>query len=336
MVPACSLHIAIIIDQSGSIALFDNEVANIRAGLTTFVNNQLGTGNTVLLIGMGSIEETTPGAAPDGPSTVVYDANTTNANVHSNWITNTLFQDQNTSPLSDAWSTGLAIAAGLPVDLVMIITDGAPGLQADLNGICAAGNTLKSNSQNSGNGAHLFVFCEVPATFRGNLSLDDYLMDGITTNDPALMAGTPPTTIGIGTSDIVEIESINNNSFLTLANWLGGIMPGAGTITTTNISPRSCILHDFDISGLYTGCNLSLASLELRFSNTNGQSVIVPATLNSDGTWTFSSYLIDLVDLGLSYGTWYDVEPILTLTNGTVVVGSEFIAGTNNDLYFAD
>ncbi len=149
----CIGRVAILIDQSSSLS--GPERINIRNALSDFVTRQVGTGSSVVLIGMGSNQ------ANSEPTIIspliIYDANTPNANTHLDWINNELFE-QNGSQ-SDSWSSGLFEVIGINVNLVIIITNGNDGhLSNEASLICSRANQLKTNGTNNGTGAHFFVY----------------------------------------------------------------------------------------------------------------------------------------------------------------------------------
>ncbi len=110
-------------------------------------------------------------------------------------------------------------------------------------------------------------------------------------------------------------------------------------VTTTNITKRNCIAHDFSITGTYNLCPPTTAtSIVLEFHrNGSYTGVSVPATVNSDGTWDFDGIMSTVVlTYGLDFGTWYDIIPVMTTSSGDVIRGDEFVGGVNNDLFFAN
>ncbi|MEL6637751.1 MAG: T9SS type A sorting domain-containing protein [Bacteroidota bacterium] len=317
LVQTCNLNIAVVVDRSGSIN--GAEQPNVRAGLTAFVNNQVGLGNTVTFVGMGSIGDPAPAVTS---ATITY--NPGNPAAHLNWINALTFNGNR-----DSWSTGLQAAVALNPDLVLVVTDGATGV-GDLAAACAAANQLNTNGGNNGNGAHIFVLGQTTGQYNGNTLLT-YVTGSI---DPApVAAAAPPTAAGISTTDYIPFP---NDQFVTLANWMTNIIPGAsGTVDITSITNRICGTNSIVFSGTYEDCPPAavVTSIFIEFwQNGTNTGISIPVTVNADGTWTYSTNASGLINAGLMNNVWYDVRPRINLSNGTSVLGDDLVANTGNDL----
>ncbi len=316
LVQDCNLDIVVIVDQSGSIN--GNEPANIRAGLTAFINNQVGSGNTITLIGMVHV-----GAVANVSPTITYTpGDPTN---HLNWINNLVFTNN-----QDSWSTGLNAAIPFNPDLVLVITDGATGA-GDLAAACAAANQLNTNGANNGNGAHIFVFGQVPNLYNGNNTLLAYVSGSIDPNP--VSAVPPPTAQDIATTDFIGFP--NNDAFATLADWLTNFVPVVGTISWVNISTETCVVDEVTFSGLYSDCPpaATVTSIVLEvWQNGVFTGISIPVTINADDTWTLSTTKAALLAAGLNFGNGYDLRPRITFSNGTSILGEEYTADQNNDI----
>ncbi|MEL6635112.1 MAG: T9SS type A sorting domain-containing protein [Bacteroidota bacterium] len=312
LVNNCNINIVIIVDRSGSI--MGNEMPQIRMGLNNFINNQVGTGNTVSFIGMSST-----GVAPAGPSTVTYNTGI-GTGLHSTWI-----GQLNGNGNRDQWSLSLTLAATLNPDLVIIIADGDDSHgNTEAAAVCTAANALKNA------GAHLFVFGQIGGTYESG-SLLAAVSNAV---DPNPVAATnPPNNNNLANDDFIGFPL---QSFAPLGNWLSILTPGTGSVNLTAIDNRSCITHATSIRGLYQLCPGQVAaSIQLEFFQNGSLVTSVNVTNFGNGSFRYDTFHGDLLALGLNPGEWYDVVPVLNLTSGTVIRGTDFQVGNNNDLRLA-
>jgi hypothetical protein len=151
----CTKHIAIVVDESGSID--EAEARKIRFQLKSFIEQQteenetLGSNVRVSLIGLSDSDNNsrTDHVTPSGRLT------STNKSDYLTWINK--YRLGRVSPNSDFWNSGLKQAYGLGAELVILITDGCQTANA--------GNlketVRKFNNNNGGNSnpnaPHLFV-----------------------------------------------------------------------------------------------------------------------------------------------------------------------------------
>lgn len=316
----CELDIVIIVDRSGSLG--NTNEANIQSGLLTMIQNQVGNGNTLTFIGMGD-----SGGNPILSETVTY--NPGSINTHSDWINDVLFAGSCTQ--CDRWSTSLEAADGFNADLVMMVTNGNNGDNGhganEPNLTIAAANVLKTNGENAGNGAHLFIIGEEgPGYTQGNLEMavNDLIAPGATE------AFGPLTLANVSSNDFTGIQ----NNFATLNTLLPNMEPCC-SVEVGYISNRECVINNVYISGTYEYCSpLTVVSVDLQFWINLTNAVTVSADVNADGTWSFSSTRGEMEALGIVPGNWYDVVPVVTLSDGSVVTGTSYIGGLNNDLFF--
>ncbi len=329
LVDYCPLNIAVIVDRSGSIV--GDEVTNIRAGLSALVNNMIGTGHTLTFIGMG---DKTGLDANSGITSATVTYSPGGQFPHQFWINFALDFDAG----NDSWSTGLVRAIPLNPDLVLIITDGNDGHDADedLNTIAAA-NILKNNGANDGNGAHIFVFGEETPFDTGYEDYADPSLEIVFSEAIELFIApgsvespTPPTLQNIGTTDYVRFT--DNQNFAQLANWLAGLQFSGGAIETTDILNEPCDA-DFGIRGNYELCGGTVSLITLEIIENGVTITTLNASFNND-TWSISIPHDDLENLGLEYGHSYDVIPHIIFTDGSVSSGSDFIPGPDNDFFF--
>ncbi len=340
LVEICPIEIVVIIDRSSSIN--QGEIPNIKAGLSALVSNMIGTGNSLTFIGMGG------GSGDVGGPAIISERETYNPgnpNIHLNWIDILSF---GTCYQCDSWSTGLEAAIDLDFDpdLVLMITDGNddhPANEDDLT--IAAANALKSNGANGGTGAHIFVFGEEKVDPNSNTNdiYEDYgspsleiefseAVDLFIAEDP-LEAPVPPTFSDLGTSDYIGFP--NNSDFADLANWLSGL-EFSGRINTVNISLQPCD-DDFRVRGKYELCQGAISSVNLQIWENGMVLTTVAASINTNNNiWSFSTSYSQLESLGLEYGNSYDIIPVMTLDDGTVITGSSFVLGPDNDFLFEE
>ncbi|CAM4040485.1 MULTISPECIES: PKD domain-containing protein [Flavobacterium] len=180
----CERHIAIVVDESGSIS--EIEARKIRSQLRSFVNKQLDDNNDVSLntdvrislIGLSDSDSDTRTNAsiPNNGNNVILNERISSNNIaqYIAWIDGYRKKyevtpgDPNTehryrvSPNSDYWNSGLTKAADLNPDFVILITDGCQTALPSTD----AGSLLKTMQRfNNNNGAttgsagkpHLFV-----------------------------------------------------------------------------------------------------------------------------------------------------------------------------------
>jgi large repetitive protein len=124
-------NIVLVIDESGSIDA--TEQAQIRAGLTDFINSQIGSGNTVSFIGM-SPQDTNN--RTDHVLSVTFPTSGTDVTAaFDTWIAGYGYQNPSTglytaTAQEDFWASGLEVVNTLTLgagDQVIIVADGAQG-----------------------------------------------------------------------------------------------------------------------------------------------------------------------------------------------------------------
>lgn len=327
----CELDIVVIIDRSGSIQ--GDEITNIRNGLLALVQNQIGTGNTLTFVGMGNSN------SEDPISSVTVTYNPGFPFFHNNWINNTL-SFGGSCDQCDSWSSGLEEASGNNADLVLIITDGNDnhGVGEDALTIAAA-NALKSNGENNGNGAHLFVLglsngSYTMANSAGTGTINVSLMTAVgnlIAPGPS-QASAPLTLNNISTTDYIPLA----DNFSTINSLLSGLeLCCEESVEVGWISNRECLMWSIYMSGNYEVCTgASLVGINLQFWNGSTLFATVPVNVNNDGTWDFNSSRQEMEALGINPDLWYDVVPVMVFADGTTFAGDDYISGSNDDVYF--
>ena len=123
-------HIVLVVDESGSID--PTEQIQIRIGLTAFIDSQIGSGNTISIVGMSAIDTNT--RADHVLNIFMPTDGTDNTAPMDAWIA---LYGAGTRPgifgLEDNWGSGLEVAATLGLganDEVIVIADGAGGSAA--------------------------------------------------------------------------------------------------------------------------------------------------------------------------------------------------------------
>lgn len=106
------------------------------------------------------------------------------------------------------------------------------------------------------------------------------------------------------------------------------------SIVIDNIGPkRWCMDGEVNICGTVEGCGL-IDKVELIIGRDNQAWLTLEVDVNPDGTFCYSSPNADeLFSLGLEPGLYYDVVPVLTLSddNNSRLVGNSYLSGTNDD-----
>ncbi|WP_158728222.1 MULTISPECIES: vWA domain-containing protein [unclassified Flavobacterium] len=112
----CETHIAIVVDESGSIN--GNEAQQIRDGLTSFINSQAQSNITLSLIGMSDNDDTLRS------DHVIQKRISSNKAEFLTWTN--LFGSGRANKQSDHWASGLKAVNNLAVipDIIVIVTDG--------------------------------------------------------------------------------------------------------------------------------------------------------------------------------------------------------------------
>ncbi|MGV7108070.1 hypothetical protein [Flavobacterium sp. U410] len=157
----CKHHVAIVIDESGSIDLY--EAQNVKKQLKSFIdkqlydNDNLGTNMYVSFIGLSDSDTNsrTSGIANGGNNILNQKVSSTNIQQFYSWISG--YRSGRVSPSSDYWKSGLDVALTTDAELVILITDGSQ--TSNTQGLF---NTVRSfNNNNGGNGnlnaPHLYV-----------------------------------------------------------------------------------------------------------------------------------------------------------------------------------
>ncbi len=197
-----NLNIALVIDESGS--LDAQETAQIRAGLSAFLDAELDSGNQISLIGMSFGDrnlrsdhvvsrEVTPATKP------LYDA----------WLDG--YKVQSASE-SDFWASGLSVAAGIrDLNLVVIIGD---GVQGDLS--LSGGHVDRMRA----GGTHVFFVGVDPGSYH-------YSRSGPVTSpqiaiDSVLGSGAREST-RVDASDILQADYTTRPDFSGLGQFLEGM-----------------------------------------------------------------------------------------------------------------
>ncbi len=111
------------------------------------------------------------------------------------------------------------------------------------------------------------------------------------------------------------------------------------TLAVTSIWPQECVLGNLTVNGNYTPCApVTMSSISIQFWLDGVYTGVEFApTINTNNlTWTFATTLSTLIDMGLEFGTGYDLYPFMTLSNGITVLGEELEFGFNNDVQLAD
>lgn len=141
-VPAgCERYIAIVVDESGSIN--EEEVFQIRNGLTSFVNSQSLTNTRLSLIGMSNSDTNLRS------DHVLEKKVAENQQLLLDWISS--FGSRPIDAQSDYWASGLEVVNDLTVtpDIIIIVTD---GMQVNNTGVLQ--NLYSTLNQKS----HIFVY----------------------------------------------------------------------------------------------------------------------------------------------------------------------------------
>ena len=138
----CEAHIALIIDESGSID--STESAHIRAGLQSFIDAQVDNPFYISLIGMS------PNDSNNRDDHIIYQQITSsNKSLFDSWISE--YRNREINVQADFWASGLEVVLeqiNIP-DIVIIITD---GLQVNNP------QTLLTRIQNTNNLSHIFAY----------------------------------------------------------------------------------------------------------------------------------------------------------------------------------
>ncbi|NHN27983.1 hypothetical protein FIA58_020075 [Flavobacterium jejuense] len=163
----CERHIAIVVDESGSID--EKEARKIRTQLKSFVTKQLednthGTNVRISLIGLSDsdTDTRTNTTIPNNGNNVILNEIITanNLGLYLNWING--YRTNRVSPNSDYWNSGLNKALEINPDFVILITDGCQTAIPKANQ-ASLFNTMKKFNNNYGAGTtpdgkpHLFV-----------------------------------------------------------------------------------------------------------------------------------------------------------------------------------
>ena len=138
----CEAHIAFVIDESSSIN--STEAAEIRTGLQSFVDTQIGSPFFISFIGMSANDSN------NRNDHILYQKITqSNKASFDNWITQ--YRNGSVSPQSDYWASGLQVVENLAnvPDIIVIITD---GLQVS-NTLVLASRITTLNNQ-----SHIFFY----------------------------------------------------------------------------------------------------------------------------------------------------------------------------------
>lgn len=138
----CEAHIALVVDESGSID--STEAAQIKVGLQSFIDTQLGSSFYISLIGMSQRD------TDSRNDHILYQkVSTTTKVTFDNWITE--YRNRGISGAADYWASGLEVVQQLSdvPDIVVIITD---GLQIE------NAQTMLNRMLNINNLSHIFVY----------------------------------------------------------------------------------------------------------------------------------------------------------------------------------
>lgn len=152
----CKKHIAIVVDESGSID--EREARKIRAQLKSFIEQQalinetIGTNIHVSLIGLSDSDNY------NRPDHVMGDSKLTNSNKgdYLTWING--FRRGRVSPNSDYWKSGLTKALEGNPELVILITDGCQTTNASaLKDFIRTSFNNNNGASSNPNAPHLYV-----------------------------------------------------------------------------------------------------------------------------------------------------------------------------------
>lgn len=164
--PVCENHIAIVVDESGSID--DTEAKRIRAQLKTFIaaqikSNTLGEGKMfVSLIGLSDTDENN--RTDHVIERLVSEADLLNGGYISNWINNygRRYGQKGISEGSDYWKSGLSVVLNtsfkIKPKLVFLITDGCQTTNPEgLKTLMQKFDNYQDSPDTSENKPHLYV-----------------------------------------------------------------------------------------------------------------------------------------------------------------------------------
>lgn len=156
--------------------------------------------------------------------------------------------------------------------------------------------------------------------------------------------------VSCGAVDI-EVEDIVSGNFFVSIDRVYTVTDAAGNIAicshkmsvtgtaseVTTITPVDCIKDEFTIEGTYADCDPDVvSSIDLTFQNLddgNAPFLTVGVTSFGNGTFSFTSTAQDMLDLGFTSLTAYEMYPILNLTDNTSEWGYSY--PFFNDLYLA-
>jgi VCBS repeat-containing protein len=231
--------IVLVIDESGSIDA--TEQAQIRAGLTDFINSQIGSGNTVSFIGMSNQDTNN---RTDHVLNVTFPTSGTDVTAaFDTWISEFGFGNPgayNANAQEDFWASGLAVANTLSLgagDQVIMVTDGAQGRNATPpfftnNPAPAAAQAALIESS----GAHLFAIGVDGANSQGYYGSAGTFLSAVTAvyDNVAGTTGNPIQEVSNYETDFASSEYDTVTDFTVLATALGNLGRAVGVETNVD------------------------------------------------------------------------------------------------------
>lgn len=314
----CERYIAIVVDESGSIT--GDEPAQIRNGLTSFIDSQTQSNTTLSIIGMSD---------HDADSRTIGHVLEKRISDHRqeflNWVNNFRVSPYRVGPQSDYWASGLGAVDGLTVtpDIIIIITD---GLQvSNTNVLQDLYSTLNEKS-------HIFVYGVTPGDYettewQSQLSeaLDFYL------NRTAV----------VKTSDITILNAdyLGTANFSDLGNQLAQLTTDLADAQVGCMANVSIIQNNLTYPDLKVGTSVQQQAGSLRLKNKSRIPLTLEqGTLIHDAEANLGGVTFTIIDT-VTIPAQSEAEVAIQI-QGTPLVGGNFsdlilIENVNNPNGFA-